>query len=262
MLDKELTKEFTKGIIKENPIFIIMLGLCPTLAVSTQVINAIGMGAGVIFVLLGSNIFVSLLKDFIPEKVRIPCYIVIIATFVTIVDLVMQAWFPPLSKSLGVFVQLIVVNCVILGRAEAFANKNNISKSVFDALGMGIGFTIGLLLISIIREVFGAGTITLFAINSIGFDGVIKLPGLSSLPARVVGLSSGALLVMGLLLGFFNWLGVKMEEFKNKKLWTDKKPEDDLEEKQSGQQDDVIEKTGPEIKPESNIASGDSGINE
>lgn len=195
---------FTKGIIKENPIFIIVLGLCPALAVSTQVINAIGMGAGVIFVLLGSNIFVSLLKDFIPEKVRIPAYIVIIASFVTIVDLVMQAFAPSLSKSLGVFVQLIVVNCIILGRAEAFANKSKVSDSVLDALGMGVGFTLALGLISLIREVLGSGTITLFAIGS--FDGVIKLPGLSESPVRVMSLAAGALLVMGYLKALITWL--------------------------------------------------------
>ena len=194
---------FTKGIFKENPIFIILLGLCPALAVSTQVINAIGMGAGVIFVLLGSNIFVSLLKNFIPEKVRIPSYIVIIASFVTIVDLVMQGYAPSLSKNLGVFVQLIVVNCVILGRAEAFANKNNVKDSVLDALGMGVGFTLGLGLISLIREVLGSGTITIFAIG--GFDGVIRLPGLSESPVRIMALAPGALLVIGYLKALFTW---------------------------------------------------------
>jgi electron transport complex protein RnfE len=199
-----MIKEFTKGIFKENPIFIIVLGLCPTLAVSTQVVNAIGMGAAVIFVLLGSNIFVSLLKDFIPEKVRIPSYVVIIASFVTIVDLVMQGYAPALSRNLGVFVQLIVVNCIILGRAEAYANRNSLSRSILDALGMGIGFTLGLLLISLIREVFGAGTITLFAMGN--FDGVIRIPWLSTYPARVIGLATGALLVMGYLKAFFNWL--------------------------------------------------------
>ncbi len=207
--ETSLAGEFTKGILAENPIFIILLGLCPTLAVSTQVVNALGMGAGVIFVLLGSNIFVSLLKNFIPEKIRIPSYIVIIATFVTIVDLAMQAYAPSLSKSLGVFVQLIVVNCIILGRAEAFANKNSLGKSVLDALGMGIGFTLGLLLISLIREVFGAGTITLFPIAALGFDGLIEIPGLSSVPARVIALSAGALLVMGYLKAFFNWMEMR-----------------------------------------------------
>jgi Na+-translocating ferredoxin:NAD+ oxidoreductase subunit E len=196
--------EFTKGLFKENPIFIILLGLCPALAVSTQVVNALGMGAGVIFVLLGSNVFVSLLRDFIPEKVRIPSYIVIIASFVTIVDLVMQAYAPSLSASLGVFVQLIVVNCIILGRAEAFAGSSSLARSVLDALGMGVGFTLGLLLIAFIREVFGAGTITLFAVG--GFDGVIEIPGLSKSPARVIGLSAGALLVVGYLKALFNWI--------------------------------------------------------
>jgi electron transport complex protein RnfE len=204
-----MINEFSKGLFKENPIFIVLLGLCPALAVSTQVVNALGMGAGVIFVLLGSNIFVSLLKGFIPEKIRIPSYIVIIASFVTIVDLVMKAYAPSLSRNLGVFVQLIVVNCIILGRAEAFANKKSLSESILDALGMGIGFTLGLLLISLIREVFGSGTITLFAMGS--FDGTVRIPWLSSNPARVLGLASGALLVMGFLKALFNYLEDRKE---------------------------------------------------
>jgi electron transport complex protein RnfE len=199
-----MTGELTKGLYKENPIFIVLLGLCPTLAVSTQVVNALGMGAGVIFVLLGSNVLVSLMKDFIPAKMRIPFYIVIIASFVTIVDLAMQAYAPSLSRSLGVFVQLIVVNCIILGRAEAFASKNTLSRSVLDALGMGLGFTAALLVISFIREVLGAGTITLFAIGS--FNGVLEVPGLSRYPALVLGQAAGALLVMGLLKGLINWI--------------------------------------------------------
>ena len=154
---------------------------------------------------------VSLLKDFIPEKVRIPSYIVIIASFVTIVEMVMGAFAPALAKSLGIFIPLIVVNCVILGRAEAFANKNTLGKSVLDALGMGIGFTLGLLLISLIREVLGNGTITLFAIGD--FDGIIRIPGLYLHPARVFTLSAGALLVMGYLKAFFNWLESRKSEF-------------------------------------------------
>lgn len=205
-----MIQEFQKGLLKENPIFIILLGLCPTLAVSTQVVNALGMGAGVIFVLLGSEIFISLLKDFIPARVRIPAFIVIIASFVTIVDLVMQAYAPSLSRNLGVFVQLIVVNCIILGRAEAFASKRTLGESLLDALGMGVGFTLGLLLISAIREVLGSGTITLFAVG--GFDGVIRLPGLSSQPARVIALAPGALLVIGFLKAFFNWLEQRRKE--------------------------------------------------
>lgn len=198
-----MMRELTKGIFKENPIFAIMLGLCPALAVSSQVVNALGMGVGVIFVLVGSNIFVSLLKNFIPEKVRIPAYIVIIASFVTIVDLVMQAYAPDLSRNLGVFVQLIVVNCVILGRAEAFANKNTVGKSVLDALGMGFGFTLSLSVIALVREVLGAGTITLFPVG--GFSGVIVIPGLSQSPIRIFGLAAGALLVMGYLKALYNW---------------------------------------------------------
>ena len=202
-------KEFTKGLFKENPIFIIMLGLCPTLGVSTQVINSIGMGAGVIFVLTGSNIMISLLKDFIPESVRIPAYVVVIASFVTIVEMVMQAFVPDLYETLGVYVPLIVVNCIILGRAEAFANKNGVMASILDALGMGIGFTMSLFLIALIREVLSAGTITLFAIGS--FDGVIEIPGLVSAPVRIIGVASGALFVMGYLKAFFGYLQKRKE---------------------------------------------------
>lgn len=198
-----MLKELTKGIFKENPILIILLGLCPTLGVSTSVINALGMSAGVMFVLLCSNIIVSLLKDFIPDKVRIPSYIVIIASFVTIVEMVMAAYVPALFESLGVFVPLIVVNCIILGRAEAFANKKSVVLSIMDAIGMGIGFTLGLLLISLIREVLASGTITIFAMG--GFDGVIKIPGLFSSPVRIIGLAAGALFVLGYLKAFFNW---------------------------------------------------------
>lgn len=195
--------ELTKGLWKENPIFIIMLGMCPTLAVSTQVSNAIGMGAGVIFVLLGSNIFISLLKNVIPDSIRIPAYIVIIASFVTILEMVMHAFLPALYESLGIYLSLIVVNCIILGRAEAFANKNNVLDSALDGIGMGAGFTIGLTIIALIREVFGNGTITLFAVGN--WDGVIKVPVLNASPIRVLAVSAGALLVMGYLKAFFVW---------------------------------------------------------
>lgn len=198
-----MVKELTKGLFSENPIFIIVLGLCPALGVSTKVINALGMGAGVIFVLLCSNILVSMLKNFIPDKVRIPSYIVIIASFVTIVEMVMQAYAPALYKNLGVFVPLIVVNCVILGRAEAFANKNSLLPSIMDAIGMGTGFTLGLLLIALIREVLAYGTVTVFPIGS--FGGVLTIPGLASSPVRIIGLAAGALFVMGYLKAFFNW---------------------------------------------------------
>ena len=182
-------EDFTKGLVKENPILILLLGLCPALGVSTMVSNSLGMGGGVIFVLLGSNIMVSLLKNFIPQKVRIPSYIVIIASFVTIVEMIMRAYAPSLYDSLGVFVPLIVVNCVILGRAEAFANRNTLGASILDALGMGVGFTLGLSLIALVREVFGAGTITLFPIGS--WNGVFEIPGLVTAPVRVIGPRGG-----------------------------------------------------------------------
>lgn len=199
-------KEFTKGIFRENPVFVLVLGLCPALAVTTQVVNALGMSAGTLFVLLCSNIMISLLKDFIPEEIHIPAYIVIIASFVTVVDLVMQAYIPSLSRSLGVFVQLIVVNCIILGRAEAFASNHGVWDSIKDAIGMGIGFTVALVMVAIIREFFGSGTITLFPIESLGFNGVITIPVLSQAPVRVFSYSAGALLVMGYLKALFNHL--------------------------------------------------------
>jgi Na+-translocating ferredoxin:NAD+ oxidoreductase subunit E len=201
-----MIRDLTKGIIRENPLFIIVLGLCPSLAVSTQVLNAIGMGAGVIFVLVGSNFFISLLRKVIPDQVRIPAFIVIIATFVSIVEMFMEAFTPGLYKNLGIFVSLIVVNCIILGRAEAFASKNSVGKSILDGLGMGIGFTLSLVLIALIREVTGAGAITLFPIASLGFSGKILIPGLSVYPVRVMIYASGALLLMGYLKGFFAWI--------------------------------------------------------
>ena len=193
-----MIKEFTKGLFKENPIFVIALGLCPTLATSTMVINALGMGAGVIFVLVCSNIFISLLKNFIPDNVRIPAYIVVIASFVTIVQMVMEAYAPALYAALGVFVPLIVVNCIILGRAEAFANKNKVLPSILDGLGMGVGFTLALTLIALIREVLGSGTITLPGC-------VITVSVISIAPMRVIAFPAGALLVLGLLKAFFQY---------------------------------------------------------
>lgn len=200
-------KELTKGILRENPVFIIMLGMCPTLGVTTQVINALGMGAGVIFVLTCSNILISALKNIIPDSVRIPCYIVIIASFVTIVEMFLHAFAPSIYAALGVYLPLIVVNCIILGRAEAFASKNSVADSLLDGIGMGLGFTLALTLIALIREVLGKGTITVFAIG--GFDGVISVPLLKDWPVRVMALAPGALLLMGYLKAFFNRLSEK-----------------------------------------------------
>ena len=192
-----LLGEFIKGLWRENPTFRIVLGLCPTLAVSTTVENGIGMGVAATFVLLGSNIFVSLVRNIVPEKVRIPCFIVIIATFVTIADLFMKAYTPLLSRSLGMFVPLIVVNCIVLGRAEAFSSKEPPLKSILDALGMGIGFTWALVLISAIRELLGNGTILGFCINR-NFE-----------PPLFMILAPGALITIGLLIGLMNYFTVK-----------------------------------------------------
>ncbi len=153
-----LWKEFSKGIIRENPLFVLILGTCPSLAITTSVENGIGMGLAFTGVLLGSNIVISALRKVIPDSIRIPSYIVIIATFVTMVEMLLHAYSPALFESLGVFIPLIVVNCIILGRAEAFANKNGVTPSIMDALGMGVGFTLALVIISTFREVLGAGT--------------------------------------------------------------------------------------------------------
>jgi electron transport complex protein RnfE len=152
-------KYFTNGLLKENPTFVIVLGTCPTLAITTAAVNGLGMGAATTFVLVFSNLFISLLKNLIPDKVRIAAFILVIATFVTIVDLVMKAYTPDLYKALGIFIPLIVVNCIILGRAEAFAQKNSTGPSILDGLGMGLGFTMAITLIGSIRLVLGNGSI-------------------------------------------------------------------------------------------------------
>ncbi len=197
-----MMKNLFKGILRENPIFVLALGLCPSLAVSTSVNNALGMSAATFIVLLGSNVVISLLRKQIPEDIHIPAYIVIIASFVTLVDIVMQAYFPALSKSLGIFIPLIVVNCIILGRAEAFASKNTVGASAVDAIAMGIGFAVGLISIALVREILGAGTITIFPDG-----GVIRIPGLVDKPALVFAFPAGALIVVGFLQAFFRWLG-------------------------------------------------------
>ena len=193
-------KEFTKGFIKENPVFVMALGLCPTLAVTTSVENAIGMGLAATFVLVFSNIFISLIKNFIPPKIRIPCYIVVIASFVTIVDMVMHAYVPALHKNLGLFIPLIVVNCIILGRAEAFAGKNKLLPSIFDGFGMGFGFTLALIVIGGIREILGVG-------QFLGFN-VLPKSYIES-PMLIAILAPGAFIVMGLLMGLMNMMKKK-----------------------------------------------------
>ncbi|MBP5370669.1 MAG: electron transport complex subunit E [Bacteroidales bacterium] len=160
-------KNLTRGIIKENPIFVLLLGMCPTLGVTTSGTNGLGMGLATMFVLVLSNCFISILKNVIPDKVRIPAFIVIIASFVTIVQLLMEAYVPFLYEQLGLYIPLIVVNCIILGRAEAFASKNGLVDSLFDGIGMGLGFTLALTLLGLIRELLGAGTVFGFNLFSI-----------------------------------------------------------------------------------------------
>ena len=184
-------KNFTKGFIKENPVFVLLLGMCPTLGVTTSALNGLGMGLATTFVLIGSNMVVSAVKDFIPDKVRIPSYIVIIATFVTIVELVMQAYLPALYNQLGLFIPLIVVNCIVLGRAEAFASKNSVGASIIDGLGMGLGFAFALTLLGAVREVLGSGAI--FGIRLYEGDGML-----------VFVLAPGAFITLGYLIAMMN----------------------------------------------------------
>ncbi|MCD4788730.1 MAG: electron transport complex subunit E [Bacteroidales bacterium] len=186
-------QNFTKGFIKDNPVFVLLLGLCPTLGVTTTAINGLGMGLATMFVLVMSNLVVSLIKNLIPDKVRIPSFIVIIASFVTIVELTMQAYTPALFEALGLFIPLIVVNCIVLGRAEAFASKNNIISSVIDGLGMGLGFAFALFLLGAVREILGSGAI--LSMKFIQGDGML-----------VFVLAPGAFIALGYLIAIMNRL--------------------------------------------------------
>lgn len=194
-----------KGIIKENPVLVLVLGTCPTLAVSTSVINALGMGVAATLVLLCSNMAISALRNVIPDKVRIPCYIVLIAGFVTAVELLMHAFVPSLYSSLGIFLSLIVVNCIILGRAEMYASKHGVVDSAIDGLGMGVGFIVALFLMSFVREVFGAGT----------FFGM-QIPLLSEYRIPILTQSAGGFFVFGCLIAVINKLApgkIRKKEF-------------------------------------------------
>jgi electron transport complex protein RnfE len=199
---KSLLKTLSNGILRANPTFILLLGLCPTLAVSTSIDNAFGMTGSVLFVLLAANVIVSILRRWIPDRARIPTFIVIIATLVTIVDLAMKAYVPSLSKSLGMYVPLIVVNCIILGRAEAFASKNSVIHSIADAVGMSMGFGVAILLISFVRQVLGSGKLEIFNVQ------LFSVPGLDSTPSAIFLLPMGAFVVIGVLLALFRWMGV------------------------------------------------------
>lgn len=192
--------EFLKGFWNENPVFRLMLGLCPTLAVTTSLINGLGMGLATACVLLGSNIAISLIRDFIPGKIRIPAFIVVIASFVTMIELSMHAFAPALYDALGIFVPLIVVNCIILGRAEAFASKNSTWLSIVDALGMGLGFTMTLSMLGGIREIIGAGQLLGRPVLPAGYQ-----------PSLIMILPPGAFLTLGVLMAGMNLINRRLE---------------------------------------------------
>lgn len=202
-INSQTTQEFLKGLWKENPVFVAVLGMCPALAVTNSAINGLAMGLATAFVLIGSSILVSLLRKVIPKQVRITTYIVIIATFVTVIDFLLEAFFPVIHKELGAFIALIVVNCVILGRMEAFASKNTVKLGMADAAGMGSGFTFALLCIGVIREILGNGS--LFG---------IVLFGKSFEPWVVMILPPGGFFTLGFLLLFFNWYADKKKKKK------------------------------------------------
>ncbi|NMC39336.1 MAG: electron transport complex subunit E [Bacteroidales bacterium] len=184
-------QNFTKGFLKENPILVLVLGTCPTLATTTSAINGLGMGIATVFVLVGSNTVISMLAKLIPDKVRIPAFIIIIASFVTVVDLIMKAYVPDLYDTLGIFIPLIVVNCIVLGRAEAFASKNSVLSSAIDGLGMGLGFTMALGILGAFREIVGSGSI--FNYRFIQGDGIL-----------VFILAPGAFIALGYLIAIVN----------------------------------------------------------
>lgn len=204
--EKSLSGIFVNGILNENPTFRLVLGTCPTIAVTTAAINGVGMGLAATFVLIGSNVVISLLRKFIPDKVRIPCFIVVICTFVTMIQMLMQAFLPSLYESLGIFIPLIVVNCIILARAEAFASKNGVLASAVDGAGMGLGFTLALTLIGSIRELIGNGTLFNAQILPNGYQ-----------PMLLLVLAPGGFIVFGLILGIVNAITAKIESNRVKK---------------------------------------------
>jgi electron transport complex protein RnfE len=202
--EKKSLSEFLKGFWKENPILVMLLGMCPTLAVTTSAINGLTMGLAVVFVLTGSSLIVSVVRNFVPKQVRIPTFIVIIATFVTMVDLFLKAFLMDLSKALGPFIPLIVVNCIILGRAEAFASKNSVWLSLMDALGVAFGFTVTLVILGGIREILGMRTFFGRAVLGEGFE-----------PWIVMLLPPGAFITLGFFLGAKNLIDKRMKEKKS-----------------------------------------------
>lgn len=186
------------GIVTDNPIFSQIIGMCPALAVTSSVANGLGLGLASTCVLMGSNVCISAMKRFVPDTIRIPCFIIVIASFVTVVQMLMKGFLPALDASLGIFIPLIVVNCIILARAEAYASKNSVLHSLFDGIGAGLGFTVALVLISAVRELLGNGTLLGFAVAPASFK-----------PALLLVLAPGGFLVIGLLMGFINWFNLR-----------------------------------------------------
>lgn len=201
---KQLFERVKNGLITENPIFVQVLAMCPTLAVTTSAKNALGMGLATTIVLILSNMLISALRKFIPDKIRIPAYIVIIATFVTTIEMFIQGYIPALYDSLGIFIPLIVVNCIVLGRAEGYASKNPVLPSIFDGLGMGLGFSVALALVGAIRELIGSGSILGLTIMPDGYK-----------PASIMILAPGAFITLGFLMAIINFMNIKKAE-KNK----------------------------------------------
>ena len=197
----KLGERLKTGIITENPVFVQVLAMCPTLAVTSSVENAVGMGLAATVVLIGSNAVISLLRKLIPDKIRIPSFIVIIASFVTLIQFLVQAYLPDLYTSLGLFIPLIVVNCVILGRAEAYASKNNVLSSIFDAIGMGLGFTVALVILAAVREILGAGTLYGFKILPASYE-----------PMGIMLLAPGAFVTLGIILAIMNQVKANKEK--------------------------------------------------
>ena len=211
------SKQFKEGLITQNPVLVQLLGMCSTLAITTSFFNGLGMGVAVLIILTLSNIIISLLRKIIPNEVRIACYIVVIAGFVTCVDLILKAFVPALSNSLGVFIPLIVVNCIILGRAEAFASKNSVGAAAIDGICQGIGYTIVLVIMCVFRELLGAGT---FGGGLLGGGELGAAPGLTIIPEqfgiKVLTLPVGGFLTLGVLIAAMQWALAKAEEKKKK----------------------------------------------
>ena len=202
--EKTLSSVFFNGILNENPTLRLVLGICPTLASTTSATNAVGMGAAATFVLVGSNVVISLLRNIIPDKIRIPAFVVVICTFVTLVEMIVKAFVPALYASLGIFIPLIVVNCIILARAEAFASKNGPLLSAADGLGMGAGFTLAITVIGMVREILGSGSISGISIFGAGFE-----------PMLLALMAPGGFIVFGLVLGIANYFTEKAAKKKS-----------------------------------------------